>query len=230
MALQIGILVFPRVQQLDLTGPYEVFASLPAANVHLVWKDRSAITSATGLVLAPTMTLGECPALDVLCIPGGAGINALLEDAEVLGFVRAQAARARYVTSVCSGSLVLGAAGLLKGRRATTHWLSHDFLAKFGAIPVHGRVVRDGNLITAGGVTAGIDFGLAVVAELAGQAQAEAVQLALEYAPQPPFQAGTPEEAPVAVLATVRKQMAPTRAARAAIIDRLAAADIAGAA
>lgn len=230
MTLQIGILVFPRVQQLDLTGPYEVFASLPAANVHLVWKDRSAITSATGLVLAPTMTFGECPALDVLCIPGGAGINALLEDAEVLGFVRAQAAQARYVTSVCSGSLVLGAAGLLKGRRATTHWLSHDFLAKFSAIPVHGRVVRDGNLITAGGVTAGIDFGLAVVAELAGQAQAEAIQLALEYAPQPPFQAGTPEEAPAAVLATVRKQMAPTRAARAAIIAKLVGADIAGAA
>lgn len=230
MTLQIGILVFPRVQQLDLTGPYEVFASLPAANVHLVWKDRSAITSATGLALAPTMTFGECPALDVLCIPGGAGVNALLEDAEVLGFVRAQAARARYVTSVCSGSLVLGAAGLLKGRRATTHWLSHDFLAKFGAIPVHGRVVRDGNLITAGGVTAGIDFGLAVVAELAGQAQAEAIQLALEYAPQPPFRAGTPEEAPAAVLTTVRTQMAPTRAARAAIIAKLVGADIAGAA
>ena len=227
MTLQIGILVFPRVQQLDLTGPYEVFASLPAANVHLVWKDRSAITSATGLVLAPTMTFDECPALDVLCIPGGGGVNALLEDAAVLGFVRAQAARARYVTSVCSGSLVLGAAGLLKGRRATTHWLSHDFLAKFGAIPVHERVVRDGNLITAGGVTAGIDFGLAVVAELAGQAQAEAIQLALEYAPQPPFQAGTPEEAPAAVLATVRKQMAPTRAAREAIIGKLVAAGVA---
>jgi cyclohexyl-isocyanide hydratase len=227
MTLQIGILVFPRVQQLDLTGPYEVFASLPAANVHLVWKDRSAITSATGLVLAPTMTFGECPTLDVLCIPGGAGVNALLEDAAVLGFVRAQAARARYVTSVCSGSLVLGAAGLLRGRRATTHWLSHDFLARFGAIPVHGRVVRDGNLITAGGVTAGIDFGLAVVAELAGQAQAEAIQLALEYAPQPPFRAGTPGEAPAAVLATVRKQMAPTRAAREAIIGKLSAGGVA---
>lgn len=230
MTLQIGILVFPRVQQLDLTGPYEVFASLPAAHVHLVWKDRSAIASATGLVLGPTMTFGECPALDVLCIPGGAGVNALLEDAEVLDFVRAQAARARYVTSVCTGSLVLGAAGLLKGRRATTHWLSHDFLAKFGAIPVHGRVVRDGNLITAGGVTAGIDFGLAVVAELAGQAQAEAIQLALEYAPQPPFQAGTPDEAPAAVLATVRKQLALTRAAREAIIGRLVNAGVAGAA
>ena len=227
MTLQIGILVFPRVQQLDLTGPYEVFASMPAAQVHLIWKDRSAITSATGLVLAPTMTFGECPTLDVLCIPGGGGVNALLEDAEVLDFVRTQAARARYVTSVCSGSLVLGAAGLLKGRRATTHWLSHDFLARFGAIPVHGRVVRDGNLITAGGVTAGIDFGLAVVAELAGQAHAEAIQLALEYAPQPPFRAGTPEEAPAAGLATVRKPMAPTRAAREGIIGKLVAADVA---
>jgi len=230
MTLQIGILVFPRVQQLDLTGPYEVFASMPAATVHLLWKDRSAITSATGLVLAPTMTFDECPALDVLCIPGGGGVNALLEDAEVLDFVRAQAVRARYVTSVCTGSLVLGAAGLLKGRRATTHWLSHDFLAKFGAIPVQGRVVRDGNLITAGGVTAGIDFGLAVVAELAGQAQAEAIQLALEYAPQPPFRAGTPEEAPAAVLAAVRKQLAPTRAAREAIIGKLVGAGVARAA
>jgi cyclohexyl-isocyanide hydratase len=224
MTLQIGILIFPRVQQLDLTGPYEVFASLPAAQVHLIWKDRSVITSATGLVLAPTMTFGECPALEVLCIPGGAGINALLEDAETLGFVRAQAARARYVTSVCTGSLVLGAAGLLGGRRATTHWLSHDFLEKFGAIPVHGRVVRDGNLITAGGVTAGIDFGLAVVAELAGQAQAEAIQLALEYAPEPPFRAGTPDEAPPPVLATVRNRLASTRAAREAIVGRLLAA------
>jgi cyclohexyl-isocyanide hydratase len=169
------------------------------------------------------MTFGECPALDVLCIPGGGGVNALLEDAEVLGFVREQAARARYVTSVCTGSMVLGAAGLLRGRRATTHWLSHDFLEKFGAIPVHGRVVRDGNLITAGGVTAGIDFGLAVVAELMGQAQAEGIQLALEYAPEPPFRAGTPEEAPPAVLAAVRNQLASTRAAREAIIGRLAA-------
>ena len=115
MTFHIGILVFPSVQQLDLTGPYEVFASIPDAKVHLIWKDRSAITSATGLVLAPTMTFAECPALDVLCVPGGGGINALLQDAEVLGFLRAQAARARYVSSVCTGSLVLGAAGLLKG-------------------------------------------------------------------------------------------------------------------
>ena len=223
MTLQIGILVFPGVQQLDLTGPYEVFASLPSAKVHLIWKDRAPITSATGLALAATLTFGECPALDVLCVPGGGGVNALLQDAEVLAFVRAQAARARYVTSVCTGSLVLGAAGLLQGRRVTTHWFSHDFLPKFGAIPVHGRVVRDGNLITAGGVTAGIDFGLAVVAELLGEAQAQTIQLALEYAPAPPFQAGTPDEAPAAVLAAVKERLAPTRRARAAIIETLTA-------
>jgi len=223
MTLQIGILAFPGVQQLDLTGPYEVFATLPGAEVHLIWKNRQAITSATGLVLGPTMTFGECPALDVLCVPGGGGVNALLQDAEVLGFLRAQAAQARYVTSVCTGSLVLGAAGLLKGRRATTHWFSHDFLEKFGAIPVHGRVVRDGNLITAGGVTTGIDFGLAVVAELVGQAQAEAIQLALEYAPEPPFAAGTPEEARPSVLTTVKDRLAATRKVREAIIGALTA-------
>jgi cyclohexyl-isocyanide hydratase len=222
MTRHIGILVFPGVQQLDLTGPYEVFASLPDTKVHLIWKDRAPITSATGLVLGPTMTFGECPKLDVICVPGGGGVNALLEDAETLAFIRAQAKQARYVTSVCTGSLVLGAAGLLKGRKATTHWYSHDFLERFGAIPIHGRVVRDGNLITAGGVTAGIDFGLAVVAELAGQAQAEAIQLGLEYAPAPPFNAGTPDEAPAAIVAAVREQLAATRKAREAIIDRLA--------
>ncbi len=227
MTFHIGILVFPSVQQLDLTGPYEVFASIPDAKVHLIWKDRSAITSATGLVLAPTMTFAECPALDVLCVPGGGGINALLQDAEVLGFLRAQAARARSVSSVCTGSLVLGAAGLLKGRRATTHWASHDFLAKFGAIPTHGRVVRDGNLFTAGGVTAGIDFGLTVVAELLGEAQAQAVQLAHEYAPEPPFRAGTPETAPPAVLAAVKERLASTRKAREAIIDEVVASGLA---
>jgi cyclohexyl-isocyanide hydratase len=223
MTLHIGILVFPSVQQLDLTGPYEVFASIPGAKVHLIWKNRSTITSATGLVLTPTMTFTECPALDVLCVPGGGGINALLQDADVLDFLRAQAARARYVSSVCTGALVLGAAGLLKGRRATTHWNSHDFLAKFGAIPTHGRVVRDGNLFTAGGVTAGIDFGLTVVAELLGEAQAQTIQLAHEYAPEPPFQAGTPETAPSAVIAAAKERVASTRKAREAIIDQLVA-------
>ena len=221
MTRHIGILLFPGVQQLDLTGPYEVFASLPDTKVHLIWKDRARITSATGLVLGPTMTFDECPKLDVICVPGGGGVNALLEDAEMLAFIRAQAKQARYVTSVCTGSLVLGAAGLLKGRKATTHWFAHDFLEKFGAIPVHARVVRDGNLITAGGVTAGIDFGLAVVAELVGKAEAEAIQLGLEYAPAPPFAAGTPEEAPSAVVAAVKERLAPTRKARETIIAKL---------
>jgi cyclohexyl-isocyanide hydratase len=221
MALHFGFLVFPNVQQLDLAGPYEVFASVPDATVHLVSKDRAAVISATGLPLTPTTTFGECPVLDVLCVPGGVGVNALLEDAEALAFVRAQAARVRYLTSVCTGSLVLGAAGLLNGRRATTHWFSHDFLARFGAVPVHARVVRDGNLITAGGVTAGIDFALTVVAELAGREQAETIQLTLEYAPEPPFRAGTPDEAPPAVLAQAKARMAPGRAAREKIIGRL---------
>jgi cyclohexyl-isocyanide hydratase len=228
MTFQCGILVFPDVQQLDLTGPYEVFASLPETAVHLLWKERSAIVSSTGLSLAATMRFDECPTLDVLCVPGGAGINALMQDAEVLEFVRAQARKTRYVTSVCTGALVLGAAGLLKGRRATTHWLAHDFLASFGAIPVSGRVVRDGNLITAGGVTAGVDFGLTVVAELAGQQEAEAIQLALEYAPEPPFKSGTPEEAPLAAVDAVRERMERTRAAREAIIAKLLGSEMAG--
>jgi cyclohexyl-isocyanide hydratase len=223
MAFQIGILVFPGVQQLDLTGPYEVFATLPEAKVHLIWKDRAPIKSATGLELAPTMTFDACSTLNVICVPGGAGVNALLEDKDVLDFLRRQAKQARYVTSVCTGSLVLGAAGLLKGRRATTHWYSHDLLARFGAIPKRGRVVRDGNLITAGGVTAGIDFGLAVVAELVGQPMAEAIQLGLEYAPEPPFAAGTPEQAPPAVLAAVQDRLSTTRKAREAIVSRITA-------
>jgi cyclohexyl-isocyanide hydratase len=223
VTLQIGILVFPDVQQLDLTGPYEVFASIPGAKVQLIWKDCTPISSATGLVLTPTMTFTECPTLDVLCVPGGRGINALLQDSEVLAFLRAQAARARYVSSVCTGALVLGAAGLLKGRRATTHWDSHEFLAKFGAVPTHGRVVRDGNLFTAGGVTAGIDFGLTVVAELLGKSQAQTIQLGHEYAPEPPFQAGTPATASPDVVAAAKERLAPTRKQREAIINAIVA-------
>jgi cyclohexyl-isocyanide hydratase len=221
MTLQFGLLVFPGVQQLDLTGPYDVFALVPDAKVHLIWKDRLPVTSATGLVLTPTMTLSECPALDVLCVPGGAGINALLQDSDVLAFLRAQAAQARYVSSVCTGALVLGAAGLLIGRRATTHWNSHDLLAKFGAIPTRGRVVRDGNLFTAGGVTAGIDFGLTMVAELVGETQAQVIQLGHEYAPEPPFPAGSPDTAPPDVLAAAKARVASIRKAREAIIDEV---------
>ena len=177
--------------------------------MELIWKDRNPLLSSTRLSLTPTATFDDCPPLDVLCIPGGGGVNPLLEDEAVLDFVRERAAEARYVTSVCSGALVLGAAGLLKGKRATTHWNAHDFLAGYGAIPVEGRIVEDGKLITAGGVTAGIDFGLALVARLAGQAEAETVQLSLEYAPAPPFHSGTPAEASAQVLAQTRKRLAP---------------------
>ena len=212
--MQIGILVFPKVQQLDLTGPYEVLAALPGAQVHLVWKDLAPIASATGLELRPTTSFATCPALDVVCVPGGAGINPLLHDTETLDFLRRQAEGARYVTSVCTGALVLGAAGLLRGKRATTHWSAHDLLSRYGAIPTEGRVVRDGNLLTGGGVTAGIDFALTLAAELSDPATAQGIQLSLEYAPAPPFDAGRPETAPPEVLAAVRQRGAAMRAER----------------
>jgi cyclohexyl-isocyanide hydratase len=222
--LRIGILVFPNVQQLDLTGPYEVFASLPGAQVRLIWKEASPIVSATGLVLQPDTRLDEAQALDVVCVPGGVGVNALMEDEAVLGFLRRQAASARFVTSVCTGALVLAAAGLLAGRRATTHWASQDLLAPLGAIPEDARVVVDGPFVSGGGVTAGIDMALAVVARLSGREQAETIQLMLEYAPAPPFQAGRPDTAPAAVVARSRARLTASRAEREAIVARILAA------
>ena len=225
--MEIGFLVFPKVQQLDLTGPYEVFVSWPEARVRLVGKSLEPVMSATGLRLTPDVTFNECPQLDVICVPGGVGINPLLADEETLAFLRRQAAGARFTTSVCTGALVLGAAGLLKGKRATTHWASHDLLAAFGAIPVDARVVRDGGamtgdgaLMTGGGVTAGIDFALTLVAEAADRATAEAIQLSLEYAPAPPFESGTPASAPAEILAAARARGATLRAER----ERLVAA------
>lgn len=222
--LRVGILAFPKVQQLDLTGPYEVFATVPGAETFLVWKSREPLVSATGLVLVPDMTLAECPQLDVLCVPGGVGVNALMEDQEVLEFLRRQSEHARYVTSVCTGALVLAAAGLLRGRRATTHWASHDLLAPLGAVPERARVVTDGRFISGGGVTAGIDMALTVVAALLGRDRAEAVQLALEYAPAPPFDAGDPETAAPDTVTRVRAGYAATRAERERIVARVAAA------
>lgn len=219
--MRFGIVVFPRVQQLDLTGPYEMFATAADSEVHLVGKDRAPITASTGLTLVPTTTFADCPPLDVLCVPGGAGVDALLDDEPTLAFLRARATEARFVTSVCTGSLVLAAAGLLAGKKATSHWNAVDLLARFGAIPTPGRIVRDGNVITAGGVTSGIDFGLTVVAELQGQAEAERVQLQLEYAPAPPFDAGTPDAAPPAILAEVRAKLAASRTAREALLTKL---------
>lgn len=224
MPLEIGLLTFPNVQQLDLTAPYEVFVGIPDARVRLVATGPGPVTSSTGLVLTPTHTVDDCPQLDVLCIPGGIGVNPLMQDAALLAFVRAQAARARYVTSVCTGALVLGAAGLLRGRRATTHWASLDLLAAFGAIPVAERVVRDGNLLTGGGVTAGIDFALTLAAEIAGRPEAEAIQLGLEYAPAPPLASGTPATASPAVLAATRARLAAGRAERERIVAAISGA------
>ena len=222
MTLHIGLLVFPSVQQLDLTGPYEVFATLPDVRVHLVWKNLDPLLSSTGLALAPTQTFTDCPALDVLCIPGGKGIDVLLEDADTLAFIKRQGATVKYLTSVCTGALVLGAAGLLQGKRATTHWASHDLLEKFGAIAVHERVVRDGNLMTGGGVTAGIDFALTLASELFDELHAQTVQLQLEYAPAPPFNAGHPDTAPAEVLALARERGQQAMAQRRAIVERVA--------
>ena len=219
MTLHIGLLVFPGVQQLDLTGPHDVFASLPDVTVHLVWKSRDTVASSSGLALAPTCTFDDCPPLDVICVPGGIGINDLLLDAETIAFVQQRAATARYVTSVCTGALLLGVAGLLRGRRATTHWAFHSLLAPLGAVPVRERVVRDGNLITGGGVTAGIDFALTIAAELVGDEEAQSIQLALEYAPAPPFDAGSPDTAPASVLKRVTERSAAGLEKRRQTID-----------
>jgi len=192
--------LFPNVTQLDLTGPYEIFARLPEAETVLLWKTLDPVRTEFGLTMLPMATLDDCGPLDLVMIPGGVGMNPLLEDEEVLAFLRRQAETARYVVGICTGSLVLGAAGLLRGKRASTHWMSHDLLGAFGAIPVKERVVQDGNIFTGGGVTAGIDVALRVVAEIAGRETAEAIQLAVEYDPHPPFDAGSPERAPPAVL------------------------------
>jgi cyclohexyl-isocyanide hydratase len=221
MTLQVGFLVFPEVQQLDLTGPHDVLTSLPDTTVHLVWKTRVPVASSSGLLLTPSISFSDCPQLDVICIPGGSGVTNLMRDEETVAFVRKQAPGARYVTSVCTGSLLLGAAGLLRGRRATTHWAFHSLLEPLGAIATHGRVVRDGNLLTGGGVTAGIDFALTIAAELAGDDEAQAIQLELEYAPAPPFESGSPDTAPAHILAMGKARSAASLAKRAAVVNEI---------
>lgn len=221
--LQIGFLVFPRVTQLDLTGPVQVFSSVPGVEVHLIWKRIEPVPSDCVVTLMPTVTFADCPQLDVICVPGGRGTDDLVNDEEVLDFLRKQAADARYVTSVCTGSLVLGAAGLLKGYRAATHWAAMEALPLFGATPAQMRVCVDRNRITGGGVTAGIDFALTLVSMLIDRATAEAVQLRLEYDPEPPFNAGSPETAPAEVLALFRERMASSQARRIEALQRAAA-------
>jgi cyclohexyl-isocyanide hydratase len=221
---RIGLLAFPRMTQLDLTGPLQVFASLPGAETHVLGKTLDPIRTQGGLTLLPDTTLADCPKLDVICVPGGTGVLDLMDDEVVLSFLRTQAAEAKFVGSICTGSLVLGAAGLLRGRKATTHWAWTDLLVPLGAIPTKGRVVRDGKFMTGGGVTAGIDFALTMVAEIAGRDVAESIQLGIEYAPAPPFDSGTPDTARPEILAAVRTRMASTRVQREARVAKVAAA------
>jgi cyclohexyl-isocyanide hydratase len=221
--LQIGIVLFPRVTQLDFTGPLQVFSSVPGAQVHLVWKRIEPVPSDSVLTITPTVSFADCPQLDVICVPGGLGTDDMVNDEEMLAFLRKQAAGARYVTSVCTGSLVLGAAGLLQGYRAATHWTAIDFLAGFGAIPSRTRVCVDRNRITGGGVTAGIDFALTLVSELVDRRTAEAIQLRLEYNPAPPFNAGSPDTAPPEILALMKDRIAASQARHGEMIRRAAA-------
>ena len=193
--MEIGFLLFPHLTQLDLTGPVQVLSRVPGARVHLLWKTVSAIPTDAGFSINATTAFADCPQLDVICVPGGRGIGEQMCDIEVIDFLRQQGAKARYVTSLCNGSLLLGAAGLLDGYRSACHWMWRHYLPRFGAVPVAERVVCDRNRISGGGVTAGIDFGFALAAELAGEAAAKAIQLGLEYDPQPPFDCGTPEKA-----------------------------------
>jgi cyclohexyl-isocyanide hydratase len=206
---RIGFLLFPNITQLDLTGPHEVLSKLPGAKVHLIWKTIEPVKAVGGLSIVPDTTLDDCPQLDLICVPGGPGMTSLMVDEEVLAFLRKQAAGARYITSVCTGSLVLGAAGLLKGKRAATHWTAMDVLPTLGAIPVEERVVVDGNVITGGGVTAGIDFGLKVAAEVAGEEIAKQIQLQIEYDPAPPFNSGHPRSADPALVGKLTKLAEP---------------------
>lgn len=219
---RIGLLLFPEITQLDMTGPYEVFTKLPGADVRLIWKTLDPVVANGGMRIVPDTTFADCPQLDLVCVPGGGGMNPLLNDEETLTFLRRQAAGARYVTSVCTGALVLGAAGLLKGRRAATHWMSREMLADFGATPVAERVVVDGNVITGGGVTAGIDFALTVAAEAFGPDLAQSIQLGIEYDPHPPFDAGSPERAAPAIVARAREAATKRQAERAAAVREAA--------
>jgi cyclohexyl-isocyanide hydratase len=218
---RIGMLIFPRMTQLDLTGPYEVLARLPDTAVELVARSRDPVTTDRGLQIVPTTTYAECPPLDVIMVAGGPGQQNLMEDEEALGFLRRQAVGAKFVTSVCTGSLVLAAAGLLKGKRATSHWAAIESLALMGAVPVREKVVIDGNIITGAGVTSGIDFALHLAAMLAGEQTAREIQLQIEYDPQPPFDSGSPNAASPETLAAVQARLAKLNEERRAVAERV---------
>jgi cyclohexyl-isocyanide hydratase len=221
MSFQTGFVIFPNLTQLDFTGPLQVLARLPEAETHIIAKTRDPVPSDCGLSLVPTKTFAEAPQLDLLCIPGGFGVDQAMEDDATIAFVRAQGANAKYVTSVCTGAFILGAAGLLRGKRATTHWAYHHLLPRVGAIPVQERVVRDGNMFTGGGVTAGLDFAFTVMDEIAGPEHAQAVQLGLEYDPRPPFDAGSPGRAPGPIKARADERYASRLGAFEDVLSRV---------
>jgi cyclohexyl-isocyanide hydratase len=226
MSFHIGFVVFANLTQLDFTGPLQVLHRLPGAKTHIIAKSYAPVASDCGLGLVPNATFADAPQLDLICVPGGFGVSDAIGDGATIDFVRRQAQRARYVSSVCTGAFVLGVAGLLRGRRATTHWAYAPLLALVGARHERARVVRDDNVFTGGGVTAGIDFALAIAAEVAGRAAAERVQLAIEYDPSPPFGSGDPERAPRAVRDALERSYAPRLATFHGALQRaLAASD-----
>jgi len=221
-SLSVGFLLYPNVTQLDLTGPYEVLARAPGATTHLIWKTLAPVVSDQGLAVLPTTTFSDCPPLDMVCVPGGPGQIALMEDQETLSFLNNVAKNAKLITSVCTGSLVLGAAGLLKGYRATSHWSSIDQLALLGAEPVEERVVWDQNRVTGAGVTSGIDFALTIVAEVYGRDIAENIQLQIEYDPKPPFETGSIRQVSADFAEKARNSIAKFIDARRAVTRRVA--------
>lgn len=219
--LQVGLLCCPRLTQLDMTGPYEVLARMPDTVVHILWKDTAPVKTEDGFCIVPDLRLREAPELDVLVVPGGLGQQDLMEDDEVLNFLREQAETARYVVSVCTGSLLLAAAGLLRGYRATCHWMFLPLLEPLGAIPTPERVVIDRNRVTAAGVSAGIDCALHLVALLRGQEAAEAIQLQIEYDPRPPFDCGSASKAPKSLVQKLMDASKATIDARRAMVERV---------
>jgi cyclohexyl-isocyanide hydratase len=221
---RIGFLLYPGLTQLDLTGPAQVLARMPGAELHFVARTLEPVATDCPLALVPSATFDSCPQLDILCVPGGGTCTDVMEDGETLAWLRRQGRGAGYVTSVCTGSLILAAAGLLTGYKAACHWAWRDLLELFGVEPVAERVVVDRNRITGGGVTAGIDFAFRLIAELHGAAVAEAVQLALEYDPQPPSAGGVPERARPEVRARVERLMAERLSGRREAVTRIASA------
>lgn len=222
--VRIGFLIFPGMLQLDFTGAYGVLAAAgKRAEICLVWKNTDQVLSSDGLSFAPSVSFPDCPALDVIIVPGGGGIVPLLDDESVLAFLKKNALTAGFICSICTGALVLGAAGLLQGYKATTHWLSHDMLALLGAEPVRERVVADRDRITAAGVTSGIDMALTLAGRLWGDETAMAIQLNMEYAPVPPYASGSPERAPRELVAAMRAKTAARQAERLDAVKKAAA-------